>query len=1014
MNPTYRFYQIVLLLLICLANVSGQEYYNIPLSSAKYFDNHITYSAALDTNANLWVGTEKGLYKFDGGQSINASELLENWESLGNAFIKKIHCDQNNRLWINTMSQGIAVIDLNTRTTKRIELINKNGKKISDYGVQSLIIDESYAWISLWKSADLDGGILQINLNTYQTDITTLKDIIVPGKLHQDIKDDNTLWITGESLSRFNKTTKTYQEIEYDSTINAEHLITITENNRNQLYIVFRDAINNNRSNRIITYDKSTGKWIQDNPLESLDYSINYTTMYNDSLLLISTGDNIQLAMYDTYNKSFIDWPFKKELLRNEGSLQRLENGELIISGYNTNYLKIIKPAYGTIPISNFTNNEDSYYGTGHFINEKYIFPKLGTNNYLLELDTSNWNVSQKIIDQSYNYRAIYKIEKNKSLAVARDAITIIDHTTSKVTTLQTIDEYLPSVKSSKMYYNSSADLQGNVWVSTSHHSIIKYDISTGKLLNYELPKSNDENEIFVFDVTADEDGNIYAAGRYEIFYKGINQDKFSRLLDEYPQLEMPNNMIPYCIASTNRNEILLGTWAKGTYKINTSSNEVIRIGPKINNVYIQSIRPLKDNKYALFTKTYVALYNSLNDEYKLLRKKDGILEPTLRNPSVFTKNRHDYISFDSEFRSFNVDSLLSGQNQDITVSKISVNGKNKLINTDINLSHNENNIIINYALSEYDVYNQVRYKYKLFPLDSDWIEVQNRKELMFSNLNPDTYTLSIQSTNVDGFWINNTTDIQFNINPPWYSTWWSKLLGALLLLIILYGIVRNYIVTQKQNLENEKRFAQLETMILKSQMNPHFIFNSLNSIRYLFMKDQKDKGLKYITKFAKLLRSTLHHGEHALVKLSEEIELTELFIELEQLRFEDKFEYIANFDPSNKWKEINIPPFVIQPLVENAFWHGLSQSTKEVKQLKIEIEQVAKSWVIHVTDNGIGMGQSKSTIDSEVGKKKSYGLSLIQERFDLINTTQKNKYQIDTHATESESGTRMTITITT
>ena len=99
---------------------------------------------------------------------------------------------------------------------------------------------------------------------------------------------------------------------------------------------------------------------------------------------------------------------------------------------------------------------------------------------------------------------------------------------------------------------------------------------------------------------------------------------------------------------------------------------------------------------------------------------------------------------------------------------------------------------------------------------------------------------------------------------------------------------------------------------------------------------------------------------------------------------------------------------------MENAFWHGLSQSTKEVKQLKIEIEQVAKSWVIHVTDNGIGMGQSKSTIDSEVGKKKSYGLSLIQERFDLINTTQKNKYQIDTHATESESGTRMTITITT
>lgn len=237
--------------------------------------------------------------------------------------------------------------------------------------------------------------------------------------------------------------------------------------------------------------------------------------------------------------------------------------------------------------------------------------------------------------------------------------------------------------------------------------------------------------------------------------------------------------------------------------------------------------------------------------------------------------------------------------------------------------------------------------------------------------------------------------------------------IGGLLLLALLY---QNKKVNQAKMLayqaENEKRFAQLETMILKSQMNPHFIFNSLNSIRYLFMKDQKDKGLKYITKFAKLLRSTLHHGEQALVPLSEEVSLTELYIDLEQLRFDGKFTFIKDYENTN-WENIPIPPFVLQPLVENAFWHGLSSSSIDSKQLHIKISSQKNIYTITIEDNGVGFGNSHDKKDASVGKKKSYGLTLIKERFDLINKTQNRQYIIDVYkSTLHPTGTKVIITI--
>jgi len=245
-----------------------------------------------------------------------------------------------------------------------------------------------------------------------------------------------------------------------------------------------------------------------------------------------------------------------------------------------------------------------------------------------------------------------------------------------------------------------------------------------------------------------------------------------------------------------------------------------------------------------------------------------------------------------------------------------------------------------------------------------------------------------------------------------------NRLLLGLLALLLLGLSLLAYVLYQKNKTERkqqeyETRFAQLETMVLKSQMNPHFIFNSLNSIRYLFMKDEKEKGIKYITKFAKLLRTTLHHGDEALISLRDEIELTELFVDLEQLRFDDQFTFTTTYDDSD-WQSVMIPPFVVQPIVENAFWHGLRHSHQSAKNLDLSVSKQGNSFVIEVADNGVGYGAATNSEDSSVNKKKSYGLSIIRERFELLNKTGDIQYAIEiTKAHKYDTGTAVYINIT-
>lgn len=207
---------------------------------------------------------------------------------------------------------------------------------------------------------------------------------------------------------------------------------------------------------------------------------------------------------------------------------------------------------------------------------------------------------------------------------------------------------------------------------------------------------------------------------------------------------------------------------------------------------------------------------------------------------------------------------------------------------------------------------------------------------------------------------------------------------GILLLLLVLS------ILYYQRNLRSQIRLgrvrAELETKVLRAQMNPHFIFNCLNSIENFMMRNDKRKASDYFGKFALLIRMILDSSRNEWILLSKDMEALDLYVALEQLRFNHHFSYIVDMDPQLEHGDFKVPPLLIQPYVENAIIHGLAQSDREDQQLRVSIKLENDYLIYTILDNGIGREKSREYKRKERLAHVSIGMQLTQERINILN----------------------------
>ncbi len=231
--------------------------------------------------------------------------------------------------------------------------------------------------------------------------------------------------------------------------------------------------------------------------------------------------------------------------------------------------------------------------------------------------------------------------------------------------------------------------------------------------------------------------------------------------------------------------------------------------------------------------------------------------------------------------------------------------------------------------------------------------------------------------------------------------------LGLLLLaaLISLLFIWRNVKARQKAN-------DLLQLRSLRTQMNPHFIFNALNSVNNFISQSDERAANKFLSDFSKLMRMVLDHSQQDFISFEEEMQLLQLYLKLEQLRFRDKFSYTFTQDETLN-KKVEIPPMLIQPFVENAVWHGLRYK-EDMGLLEVHVADKEDHILVTVQDNGIGRERSKALKTKNQSQYRSTGLRNAQERIQLINQLYEKQYELsveDAHE-QGDVGTLITIKI--
>lgn len=220
------------------------------------------------------------------------------------------------------------------------------------------------------------------------------------------------------------------------------------------------------------------------------------------------------------------------------------------------------------------------------------------------------------------------------------------------------------------------------------------------------------------------------------------------------------------------------------------------------------------------------------------------------------------------------------------------------------------------------------------------------------------------------------------------------RIIIGLLSLLLLAALAAFYFILK--NIKARRQANQLLLLkSLRTQMNPHFIFNALNSVNNFISKNDEKSANKFLTDFSKLMRLVLNHSQKEFIALDEELNLIELYLKLEHLRFRDKFDFDFQKVPTLSNLDLQIPPMLIQPFIENAIWHGLRYK-KEKGHLNVSIQQEGETILVEIKDNGIGRQKSLALKTTNQKNYQSEGMKNVGKRLELINEIYGKNYQID------------------
>jgi len=476
-------------------------------------------------------------------------------------------------------------------------------------------------------------------------------------------------------------------------------------------------------------------------------------------------------------------------------------------------------------------------------------------------------------------------------------------------------------------------------------------------------------------------------------------------------------------IAITKDDIVWVATYNKGLFGF---VNDTLKYKLDANNGLASNvINVITPDEKSIWIATDKGLQNYNYDKQKVItvNREDGIASYNIN--SIVVQDDDIFFGSNIGLYKFNAKNInKTRQTLQPYFTSVAILEKDTIIKTNYELEQTESEIRFGFNVNGFQSNEFVNYEYKLEGYSDNWIAVEEGLDFVkFNTLPAGEFTFHLRAKNTFQKEYTQPISVILKVRLPFYKTWWFYTS----LLIISITVVWWYFsrktarlnAAQQQALEKAKInqqlvFSQLEN--LRSQMNPHFIFNALNSIQDYIILNEKKLARAYLVKFSRLIRIYLEHSQKNVVSLEEEIKALNLYLELEKERFDDDFNFEVSVDSSLNLINTFVPSLFIQPYIENALKHGLLHKKDHKKLwLSFKRDKVQNQLICQIVDNGIGRDASEKIKNQRTYNHKPFATSANQKRIDLLNSssqTQKVSLNVTDVLNENQdiTGTKVTI----
>jgi ligand-binding sensor domain-containing protein/anti-sigma regulatory factor (Ser/Thr protein kinase) len=584
----------------------------------------------------------------------------------------------------------------------------------------------------------------------------------------------------------------------------------------------------------------------------------------------------------------------------------------------------------------------------------------------------TNWR--EAIFLKDNNCEALYPAADGKLFACTENGVTVIDPDAA-----DPMVAYFPLQKK----YTRWPELFGCFQTANSAYwfygSQGLYKLQNGQLVDDSIQGMPVKN-LYINKIISDNKGNVWVATQG----KGLLQCAYKNaklvLQKQYDSRKgLPSDIALSVLVDKNSN-IWLGDFMSLSVLINPGKEErLITFNEKdgLLSAYYQSLKLEQQRNGTIWGLTSMGMFSFHPDSITF-----NTLAPVLLINTVIVNGSEDKFSASSAQQ----------------------------------FSYRHNSLQFNYTAVSLTDPIKIRYAYRLKELDSNWVYTTNRT-VDFNFLRPGNYTFELKACNNSNVWTSNPLQYQFTIRPPFWQTWWFRVLLFSIVALALYLFYKRRINNLKAKAAIKQQMAELEGKAIRAQMNPHFIFNSLNAIQESIVTEKIDVAYDYLSRFSKLLRMVLDNSDKNLIPLSSELETIRLYLSLEALRFSQSFSYTIESNDMLDKEDIYIPSLLLQPFVENAIWHGLINKEGE-KLLQIRFSENEGTLQCVIEDNGVGRERAAQIKEQKLGagRFESKGTKLALQRIEILNRNKPGSATIKTidllDETGNAAGTKVVITL--